>query len=106
MGSEVGEDVVKVTFPHPEKWTNVKTEYNQEFSTQEATNAVVCSTKITFVPICGGSKDSDEVMFRRGNETMDAGATGFRFERNIWQHTRRDICWSPIFVTSISSEQG
>ena len=85
VASEVGADVVKVTFPHPEKRTNVKTEYDKEFSTQEAMNAVVRSANKTLVLISGGSKDSDEVMFSRGNEAMEAGATGFIFGRNVWQ---------------------
>ena len=85
VASEVGADVVKVTFPHPEKRTNVKAEYEKEFSTQEAMNAVVHSANKTLVLISGGSKDSDEVMFSRGSEAMDAGATGFIFGRNVWQ---------------------
>jgi class I fructose-bisphosphate aldolase len=85
VASEVGADVVKVTFPHPEKRTNVKTEYDKEFSTQEAMNAVVRSANKTLVLISGGGKDSDEVMCSRGNEAMDAGATGFIFGRNVWQ---------------------
>jgi len=85
VASEVGADVVKVTFPHPEKRTNVKAEYEKEFSTQAAMNAVVRSANKTLVLISGGSKDSDEVMFSRGSEAMDAGATGFIFGRNVWQ---------------------
>ena len=85
VASEVGADVVKVTFPHPEKRTKVKAEYDKEFSTQDAMNAVVRSANKTLVLISGGSKDSDEVMFSRGSEAMDAGATGFIFGRNVWQ---------------------
>ena len=85
VASEVGADVVKVTFPHPEKRTNVKAEYDREFSTQDAMNAVVRSANKTLVLISGGSKDSDDVMFSRGGEAMDAGATGFIFGRNVWQ---------------------
>ena len=36
VASEVGTDVVKLTFPHPEKRTNVKAEYDKDFPTQEA----------------------------------------------------------------------
>ena len=85
VASEVGADIVKVTFPQPEKRTNVKAEYDKDFSTQEAMNAVVHSANKTLVLISGGSKDSDEVMFSRGSEAMDAGATGFIFGRNVWQ---------------------
>lgn len=85
VASEVGADIVKVTFPHPEKRKNVKAEYDKEFSTQDAMNAVVRSANKTLVLISGGSKDSDDVMFSRGSEAMDAGATGFIFGRNVWQ---------------------
>ena len=98
VASEVGADVVKVTFPHPEKRTNVKAEYDKEFSTQAAMNAVVRSANKTLVLISGGSKDSDEVMFSRGSEAMDAGATGFIFGRNVWQ---REYSESLRFVAKL-----
>jgi len=85
VASELGADIVKVNFPHPEKQVNVKKEYAREFSTQDAINSVVKSANKTLVLISGGSKSSDEVMFGRGREAMEAGATGFIFGRNVWQ---------------------
>lgn len=85
VASELGADVVKVNFPHPEKQTNVKKEYVREFTTQEAISSVVRSANKTFVLISGGSKSTDEVMFGRAREAMEAGATGFIFGRNVWQ---------------------
>jgi class I fructose-bisphosphate aldolase len=85
VASELGADVVKVNFPHPEKRTNVQEEYSKEFSTQEAINRVVHSANKSLVLISGGGKSSDDVMFERAREAMEGGATGFIFGRNVWQ---------------------
>ena len=90
VASELGADVVKVTFPHPEKQTNVKAEYERDFSTQDAINGVVRSANKTLVLISGGTKASDEVVFGRAREAMEAGATGFIFGRNVWQREYSD----------------
>jgi class I fructose-bisphosphate aldolase len=83
--SELGADVVKVNFPHPEKRTGVKREYDGEFSAQEAINAVVRSANRTLVLISGGEKAGDEAMLEKARESMEAGATGLIFGRNVWQ---------------------
>jgi class I fructose-bisphosphate aldolase len=85
VASELGADVVKVNFPHPEKRTNVQEEYAQQFSTQDAISRVVHSANKSLVLISGGGKSSDDVMFERAREAMEAGATGFIFGRNVWQ---------------------
>lgn len=85
VASELGADIVKVNFPHPEKQTNVRPEYAKGFSTREAINSVVRSANKTLVLISGGTKSTDEVMFGRAREAMEAGATGFIFGRNVWQ---------------------
>jgi class I fructose-bisphosphate aldolase len=90
VASELGADVVKVNFPHPEKRTNVQSEYAKEFSTQEAVDHVVRSANKTLVLISGGSKSSDDVMFGRARESMEAGATGFIFGRNVWQREHHE----------------
>jgi fructose-bisphosphate aldolase, class I len=83
--SELGADVVKVNFPHPEKRTGVKREYDREFSAQEAIDAVVRSANRTLVLISGGEKAGDEAMLEKARESMEAGATGLIFGRNVWQ---------------------
>jgi class I fructose-bisphosphate aldolase len=85
VASELGADVVKVNFPHPEKRTNVQEEYAQKFSTEDAISRVVHSANKSLVLISGGGKSSDDVMFERAREAMEAGATGFIFGRNVWQ---------------------
>jgi class I fructose-bisphosphate aldolase len=83
--SELGADVVKVNFPHPEKRSGVKKEYDADFSTQQAIDAVVRSANRTLVLVSGGSKAGDEAMIEKARQSMEAGATGLIFGRNVWQ---------------------
>lgn len=83
--SELGADVVKVNFPHPEKRSAVASPYDAEFSSQEAVDAVVRSANRTLVLISGGAKAGDDAMLDKARESMEAGATGLIFGRNIWQ---------------------
>jgi class I fructose-bisphosphate aldolase len=83
--SELGADVVKVNFPHPEKRTAVKPPYDGEYSTQTAIDGVVRSANRTLVLVSGGAKAGDEAMLEKARESMEAGATGLIFGRNIWQ---------------------
>jgi len=83
--SELGADVVKVNFPHPEKRTAVKAPYDGEFSSQQAIDAVVRSANRTLVLVSGGEKAGDEAMLEKARLSMEAGATGLIFGRNVWQ---------------------
>ncbi|MGE5289950.1 MAG: class I fructose-bisphosphate aldolase [Micromonosporaceae bacterium] len=83
--SELGADVVKVNFPHPEKQSGVKDQYVAEFSSQEAINAVVRSANRTLLLVSGGGRADDEAMLEKARESMEAGATGLIFGRNVWQ---------------------
>jgi fructose-bisphosphate aldolase, class I len=85
VASELGADVVKVNFPHPEKHTDVPEAYAAEFSSQEAIDAVVRAANRTMVLVSGGSRASDDVMIEKAQESMSAGATGLIFGRNVWQ---------------------
>jgi class I fructose-bisphosphate aldolase len=88
--SELGADVVKVNFPHPERRAGVPKEYDAEFSGQQAVDAVVRSANRTLVLISGGEKAGDEVMLEKARESMEAGATGLIFGRNVWQRAHDD----------------
>ena len=83
--SELGADVVKLNFPHPEKNVDVPGDYTGEFSSQQAIDAVVRSANRSLVLISGGSKAGDEAMLEKARESMEAGATGLIFGRNVWQ---------------------
>lgn len=83
--SELGADVVKVNFPKPDRRTGVRPEYDAEFSSQQAVEAVVRSANRTLVLISGGEKAGDEAMVEKARQSMEAGATGLIFGRNVWQ---------------------
>lgn len=82
---ELGADVVKVNFPHPEKRTGVKPQYDTEVSSQRAIDAVVRSAGRTLVLVSGGSRAGDEAMLEKARLSMEAGGTGLIFGRNVWQ---------------------
>ncbi|MCM4084844.1 class I fructose-bisphosphate aldolase [Paractinoplanes hotanensis] len=90
VASELGADVVKVNFPHPEKHTAVPADYAIDFSSQDAIDAVVRAANRTMVLVSGGSRASDEVMFEKAQESMSAGATGLIFGRNVWQRDHEE----------------
>jgi class I fructose-bisphosphate aldolase len=83
--SELGADVVKVNFPHPEKRAAVPPAYDRDFSSQDAVDAVVRSANRTLVLISGGERAGDDAMVEKARESMEAGATGLIFGRNVWQ---------------------
>src|SRR5689334_3046150 len=83
--SELGADVVKLNFPHPEKNVDVPAAYAGEVSSQRAIDAVVRSANRSLVLISGGSKAGDEAMLEKARESMEAGATGLIFGRNVFQ---------------------
>jgi fructose-bisphosphate aldolase, class I len=83
--SELGADVVKVNFPHPEKRTGVPAPYTEEFGAQQAIDAVVTAANRTLVLVSGGARAGDEAMLDKAAMSMEAGATGLIFGRNVWQ---------------------
>lgn len=90
VASELGADMVKVNFPHPEKQTGAPKQYDTTFTTQEAVDAVVRSANRTMVLVSGGAKAGDEAMLDKARQSMAAGATGLIFGRNVWQRDHDD----------------
>jgi class I fructose-bisphosphate aldolase len=88
--SELGADVVKVNFPRPENRSGVKRDYDRVFTPQEAIDHVVRSANRTFVLISGGEKAGDEAMTEKARQSMEAGATGLIFGRNVWQREHNE----------------
>ena len=52
---------------------------------QEAADAVVRSANRSLVLVSGGSRAGDEAMLDKARQSMQAGATGLIFGRNVWQ---------------------
>lgn len=85
VASELGADVVKINFPHPEKQTQVKDPYQAEFTSQQAIDAAVRSANRTLVLVSGGERAGDEAMLSKARQSMRAGGLGLIFGRNVWQ---------------------
>jgi fructose-bisphosphate aldolase, class I len=96
--SELGADVVKVNFPHPDKQSGAAQPYLRDFTTQQAIDAVVRSANRTLLLVSGGERAGDEAMLEKARQSMEAGATGLIFGRNVWQ---REYSESLRFVTQL-----
>jgi len=83
--SELGADVVKVNFPHPEKQAGVPSAYQGDIGSQQAIGAVVRAANRTLLLVSGGEKAGDVAMLEKARQSMEAGATGLIFGRNVWQ---------------------
>ena len=83
--SELGADVVKVNFPDPDKQSGAAQPYLRDFTTQQAIDAVVRSANRTLLLVSGGERAGDEAMLDKARQSMEAGATGLIFGRNVWQ---------------------
>jgi fructose-bisphosphate aldolase, class I len=83
--SELGADMVKVNFPHPDKQSGAAEPYLREFSSQQAIDAVVTSANRTLLLVSGGERAGDQAMLDKARQSMEAGATGLIFGRNVWQ---------------------
>jgi fructose-bisphosphate aldolase, class I len=82
---ELGADMVKVNFPHPDKRSGVPAPYDGEFTAQQAIDAVVRSANRTLLLVSGGERAGDDDMMAKARASMRAGATGLIFGRNVWQ---------------------
>ena len=88
--SERGADLVKVNFPQPGKQSGVPEPYRREVSPQDAIDAVVRSANRTLLLVSGGEHAGDEAMLEKTRHSMEAGATGLIFGRNIFQRSHDD----------------
>jgi class I fructose-bisphosphate aldolase len=82
--------VVKVNFPHPDERFDVPRPYLSEFSAQQAIDAVVRSANRTLLLVSGGERAGDEAMLDKARQSMEAGATGLIFGRNVWQRRHEE----------------
>jgi class I fructose-bisphosphate aldolase len=85
---ELGADIVKVNYPSikPDKDAQAPAPYNKlQVTADEAFKQVVHSAGRTMVLVSGGSKMGDDELLAKVQASMEAGATGLIFGRNMWQ---------------------
>jgi len=92
VAAEVGADVVKVNIPklHTEENTHMPNAYQElvrELDLKGAMEHVVASASGVPVIIAGGGKVDDETLLEKAKISIEAGAVGFIFGRNIWQRS-------------------
>jgi len=89
---ELGADIVKVNYPVPsEKDAESPPPYNTlHLGHEEAFRKVVESAGRALVLVSGGEKVSDPELLAKVRASMDAGATGIIFGRNMWQRPREE----------------
>jgi len=89
---ELGADVVKVNYPvASEKDADSPAPYSTlHLSPDDAFRKVVQSAGRALVLVSGGEKVGDEDLLRKVRSSMDAGATGIIFGRNLWQRPREE----------------
>ncbi|NNN17024.1 MAG: fructose-bisphosphate aldolase [Thermoplasmata archaeon] len=89
---ELGADIIKVNFPvRSEKDKASPAPYNTlNVSAEDAFRKVVRSAGRAMVLVSGGEKISDAELLHKVRDSMDAGATGIIFGRNLWQRPKAD----------------
>ena len=89
---ELGADVVKVNYPvATEKDSESPPPYNTlRLSPDESFRKVVESAGRALVLVSGGEKVGDPELLRKVRSSLDAGATGIIFGRNLWQRPKAD----------------
>ncbi|HZY70523.1 MAG TPA: fructose-bisphosphate aldolase [Thermoplasmata archaeon] len=87
---ELGADIVKVNYPvRSEKDKESPPPYNTlDLSPEAAFGKVVESAGRALVLVSGGEKVGDAELLAKVRHSMDAGATGIIFGRNLWQRPR------------------
>jgi class I fructose-bisphosphate aldolase len=89
---ELGADVVKVNYPvASEKDAESPPPYNTlRLTPNDAFRKVVESAGRALVLVSGGEKVGDPELLAKVRSSMDAGATGIIFGRNLWQRSKVD----------------
>jgi fructose-bisphosphate aldolase, class I len=87
---ELGADVVKVNYPvRSDRDRESPPPYNSlPYTAEEAFRKVVQSAGRAFVLVSGGEKIGDAELLAKVRASMDSGATGIIFGRNLWQRPR------------------
>lgn len=88
VASELGAEAIKLNLPKFE--ADKKDLYPKEYrarawTDEEMIRQVIRSAGKAFVLVSGGSKKSDADLLEKARLSLEAGATGFLFGRNVWQ---------------------
>jgi fructose-bisphosphate aldolase, class I len=92
VAHELGADVVKLNYPvASDKDSESPAPYNTlRLPPSEAFRKVVQSAGRSLVLVSGGEKVEDAELLRKVRSSMDAGATGIIFGRNLWQRPKAE----------------
>jgi fructose-bisphosphate aldolase, class I len=85
VAAELGADLVKVTWPNSENREGGRREYDQNFSTHDMLSSLVVSAGRSLILLSGGEKATPEEILGKARASMEAGATGLIFGRNVRQ---------------------
>src|SRR5262245_39613072 len=87
LAHELGADIIKLNVPRAsDKDAQAPKPYNTlKFDYEEGVRRAVESAGRSLVLFSGGSKIGDEYLLDKVRVTMEAGATGLIFGRNMWQ---------------------
>lgn len=89
VATELGADVVKVNFPQQlpsEERAKMPKPYGDLNEDEEAMiSRVIATAGRTLTLISGGEHEDDSALLLKAQRSMEAGATGLIFGRNIWQ---------------------
>jgi len=88
VAAELGADVIKLTLPvaDPARDKDSPAPYKTiQWSPEEMVRQVIRSAGKSLVIISGGEKMSDQELLEKARISMESGATGFIFGRNLWQ---------------------
>lgn len=87
LAHEFGADIVKLNVPKKgDKDSSMPSAYRDiEWDHDQGIRRVVASAGNSMVLFSGGSKVSDEDLMNKARATLEQGATGLIFGRNMWQ---------------------
>jgi len=87
LAHELGADIIKLNEPKKsDKDAQQPKPYNTlQWESDEALRRVIESAGRSMVLFSGGSKISDDDLLNKAKRTMEQGATGLIFGRNLWQ---------------------
>ncbi|MGI0132017.1 MAG: class I fructose-bisphosphate aldolase [Thermoplasmata archaeon] len=105
---EVGADIVKLNYPvRSEKDAESPAPYNAlDLTPDAAFRKVVESAGRCLVLVSGGEKVDDDRLLAKVRSSLDAGATGIIFGRNLWQRPYEDALKITRQLHAIFGEYG